>query len=270
MQSISNIFRSIFATVRFETVRIMRMQRIIVAIIMVLFPPTMILILESSNANPNPELFVAVFSGMICLLSLLLWATSNVYTELEARSWTFVTSRPNGRWAILFGKYFIAVGWSFLVSWLAMTLCLLIPFDQEFQTGQSRFAIWWMFTILLFLASMSYSAIFSLMGVVIQRRAMMFAVGYFIIVEMILWFIPALIGRVAMSHHMVSITFQQLGNFVTGGDNSEAAEQIAMIWGFMDPWVHYLAIFAMTGFCLCTAAAIIRYREYMTLEDSQF
>ena len=268
MQQLPNILRSIAATIRFETSRILRTERLIVALVMVLFPPVMIMILEQSGANPAPEFSISILCGLVCLLSLLLWATSNVYTELEGRSWTFVTSRPHGRWSILFGKFFIAFGWSFLISWLALTLCMFIDFQSGFQSGEPRAEIWFIFTILLFLASLSYSTIFSLMGVIILRRAMMVAVGYFLIVEMVLAWIPAMIAKVAMTHHMFAIVTQRLGVILPGGD--EDLDQIAQFWNIFPAWVHYIAIFAMTGFCLSVAAIIIRVREYMTLEESNF
>ena len=268
MQQIPNIFRSITATIRFETSRVLRVERLIVALVMVLFPPVMIMILEQSGANPAPEFSVSILCGMVCMLSLLLWATSNVYTELEGRSWTFVTSRPHGRWSILFGKFFIAFTWSFLISWIALTLCMFIQFQDGLQSGKSRFEVWSVFSILLFLASLSYSSIFSLMGVIIQRRAMMIAVGYFLIVEMVLAWIPAMIGKIAITHHMFSISIQRLGLFLPGSDDDMS--QILEIYNLYPSWFHYVSIFAITGFCLCAAAFIIRFREYMTLEESNY
>ncbi|MGI9517655.1 MAG: ABC transporter permease subunit [Pirellulaceae bacterium] len=269
-----SIVNSILATIRFEMSRVMTLQRMGVAFVMMLFPPAMVFVLDSSGALVAPEFVIAVLCGMICLLSLLLWATSNVYTELEGRSWTFITSRPYGRWSILFGKFLISFVWSFLIAWASLTICMLIDFQAEFMlaavesqdTGVSRLTIWFNLSVMLFLASMVYSAIFSFLGVIIQRRAMVVAVGYFLIVEIVFALIPAVIGKLAMSYHMVSLLSQWLGWIIP---DDESRENFADIWGQYPPWLHLGAIFLMTGIMLGASAVIIRSREYITLEDDQ-
>ena len=270
-----SIVNSILATIRFELSRVMTPQRMCVAAVMALFPPAMIFILAQSGTLGLPEFNISLLCGMICMLSLLLWATSNVYTELEGKSWTFVTTRPYGRWAILFGKYLIAFGISFLISWVALTLCMLVTADIEFpsqldpETGEiriSRFAIWFYLSVLLFLASMAYGGIFSFLGVVIQRRAMVVAVVYFGVVEIVCASIPAIIGKLAMSFHMFCLLYSWVGWLLP---DDEAMRTFPEIWGVQPPWVHLSAIFAMTFLALSASAFVIRWREYITLEDSQ-
>lgn len=390
-----SIFNSILATIRFEMSRVMTLQRMGVAVVMMLFPPAMVFVLDSSGALVAPEFVIAVLCGMICLLSLLLWATSNVYTELEGRSWTFITSRPYGRWSILFGKFLISFVWSFLIAWAALSMCLLQNIGAEFLTTanvtfvagndndaagdaptfspwtpatygavvfdsdgsftytpnagfkerdsftclvvdaegstftatvdiivdpvndsdpegefpnsdgsitytpnadfngrdsftyrveqadgstsiatfdiavyprENRLLIWFNLTIMLFLASMVYSAIFSFLGVIIQRRAMVVAVGYFLIVEIVFALIPAVIGKLAMSYHMLSLLSQWLGWIIP---DDESRDNFTEIWGQYPAWVHLGAIFLMTGIMLGASAVIIRSREYITLEDAQ-
>lgn len=306
-----SILNSILATVRFELSRVLTFQRSMVALVMALFPPTMIFILKSTGALGPPEFILSLFCGMICLLSLLLWSTSNVYAELEGKSWTFVTTRPFGRWSILFGKYLIGFGLSFLISWIALTLCMLVTLDTQFLTeggwqnetititdpsrqapleetvgeqqpeiwtdagvntepaiaeGNSRFMIWLYLSALLFLASMVYSAIFSFLGVIVQRRAMVFAVGYFGIVEIVCAGIPAIIGKVAMSFHMFCLLFQWMGWIIP---DPNAQRDFQNFYQVQPPWIHLSAIFGMTLIMLGLSAFVIRIREYITLEDAQ-
>ena len=269
------LVNSILATIRFELSRVLTFQRLCVALVMALFPPAMIFILDISGSLNMPEFNICLLCGMICLLSLLLWATSNVYTELEGKSWTFVTTRPYGRWSILFGKYLIAAGISFLISWIALSLCMVVAADQPFavqldpQTDEiriSRWEIWLYLSVLLFLASMAYAAIFSLLGVVIQRRAMVFAVVYFGVVELVCASLPAIIGKFAVSFHMFCLLFQWVGWLLP---DDEGKQQFAAMWGVQSPWIHLAAIFTLTFLSLAAAALIIRWREYLTLEDSQ-
>lgn len=273
-----SIFNSVMATVQFEISRVCTLQRLMVAIVMALFPPVMLFILEMSSALAAPVFLISLFCGMVCLLSLLLWSTSNVYSELEGKSWTFITSRPHGRWSILFGKFLVAFGVSFLISWIALTLSMVITAEVEFfiivsedSPPLSKVAIWFYLSVLLCLASMVYAAIFSLLGVLIQRRAMAFAVVYFVVVEIILALIPAIVGKFAMTFHMFCLLTHWVGWIgpVTDDEGEEVVMEFVGLYGRQDAWIHLSVIFAMTFLTLAVAAYVIRNREYLTLEDAQ-
>ncbi len=260
---------SILATIEFEFSRVMTVRRLSVALVMALFPPMMVLILTSREEFQFGELVICVLCGMVCLLSLLLWATPNVYTELEGKSWTFITTRPYGRWSILFGKYLVAASWSFLVSWVGMSLCILaVNPDQLLTSGQlPRLELWCYLSLLLGLASCVYAAIFSFFGVIVQRRAMVVAVGYFLIFEVILVFVPAVIGKLAMTYHMFCLLILWIGWITPDPDIGQ--QEFEAIYGIFPAWLHLLAIFTVTAVMLTLAAFVIRYREYITLEDAQ-
>ena len=87
------LWRGAAATCMFELRRSMSAQRISVSIGMALFPPAMLSLLifgaKVSSADGGAQMidsaqFLAVFlTALVLLLSLLLWATPNVYSELE-------------------------------------------------------------------------------------------------------------------------------------------------------------------------------------------
>ncbi len=264
-QSLRN---SILATFNFEFSRIFKLQRMSVAIVMMLFPPMMIWILSVSGTLALPEFVIAVLNGMVCMLSLLLWATPNVYAELEGRSWTFVTTRPYGRWSILFGKYLIAWSWSFLVSWISLSMSILVVDPEAFISGLQPFHVWYVFSALLALASMVYAAIFSFFGVIIQRRAMVFAVGYFLVFELMLAAVPANVGKITMNYHLFSLLIKWMG-WIVPEDPDFDAQNFGQFYGLFPWWVHVGAVLVMTALMLSASAVIIRSREYVTLEDSQ-
>ena len=58
------LVNSILATIRFELSRVMTVQRVCVALIMVMFPPAMIFILEKSGALQVPEFNICL--GLPC------------------------------------------------------------------------------------------------------------------------------------------------------------------------------------------------------------
>ena len=257
---------AILATFNFELYRMMTIHRVGLAIVMVLFPPAMIFVISRLGGLEFPEFVISVFCGMICLLSLLLWATPNVYAELEGKNWTFVVSSPNGRWSILFGKYMIAFLWSFLVSWISLSLCILIIHPSEFQVSMP-FNVWWVFSFLLLLASMVYASVFSLLGVTFQRRAMVFGVGYFLLFEVFLALLPANIGKISMTYHLFCIGVNCLGWFIPKDIMSR--DDFATVWGVYSTWLHMGVIAIVTIVALSAAAFVIRKKEYITLEDAQ-
>ena len=272
------LVNSIFATVQFEILRVLTLRRLSVAIIMALFPPTMIFWLQAGGALASPGFIITLFCGMVCLLSLLLWSTSNVYAELEGKSWAFITSRPYGRWSILFGKFLVAFLASFIISWVALSLCMVVTGDLDFNIlndGKEvpKMQVWLSLSGLLFLASMVYAAIFSLLGVLIQRRAMAIAVVFFTVVEVVFAVIPAVVGKFAMSFHMFCLLTHWVGWVPPSAGQDEDASEILQdflnVYGRQDAWVHLAVIFATTVLSLSLAAYVICRREYITLEDSQ-
>ncbi len=258
---------SILATIEFEISRVMTVRRMAVALVMALFPPVMILILASGQVFDFPEMTLSVLCGMICLLSLLLWATPNVYSELEGKSWTFVTTRPHGRLSILFGKYLMAAGMSFLVPWVGLSLAMLVIDPELYLSNAPRLELWFYLSCLLALASTVYAAIFSFFGVIVQRRAMVVAVGYFIGFEILLALAPAVIGKLAMTYHLFCLQVQWVG-WITG-DVDIGREEFANVWGIFPVWMHLLAIATVTAVMLTLSAIVIQWREYITLEDAQ-
>ena len=261
------MIQSTIAVIQFELSRFLTAQRLMLAVVMILFPPFMSMLLYQTGAIVYGELAAAVLCGMTCLLSLLLWATPNVYSELEGRSWTFVTSRPWGRVAIVVGKYLIAAGWAFGVSFAGLTLILLTLEQEVFMTEMPRFRLWLYLGTLLFLASFVYAAVFSLFGVVVQRRAMVISVVWFVLFEIVFAMIPAVIGKFSMTFHLFSLLLHWVSWIFPGG--SEDLEGFGALYGLYPTWVHLLAIFAMTGLALGASIFVVRWREYLTLEDSQ-
>ncbi len=114
----------ILATTRFEFMRLLTVQRLALSMIMALFPPAMLFLVGENTTPEIVPFFISALVLFIGLLSLLLWATPNVHGELEAKSWSYITSRHGGRFAILFGKYLNAMIWTIMVSWTSAALCI--------------------------------------------------------------------------------------------------------------------------------------------------
>ena len=113
-----------------------------VATVLAGFPPTMVAVIGFSGQSiPISDLLIMVLVSIVAFLSQLLWATPNIYTELEGKSWIFVASRPRGRTALFLGKYLSAVGFSFAVCFISISLCLAIRTYAPPQSMENPFPV---------------------------------------------------------------------------------------------------------------------------------
>ena len=136
---------------------------------------------------------------VICLLQLLLWATSWLYSELEGKTWSYLAVRPGGKSAVLLGKYFAAATRTMLGTLMALALALLIvrPVDG-----------WKIFLVLGFIlaiSSFSFAVVFVLLGAISPKRAMALAVSYSLVIEFLVPRFPAIISKLSLQFHIRSI-----------------------------------------------------------------
>jgi hypothetical protein len=110
----------------FEFKRSLTVGRLTAYFVLSLFPPAMVLLIANVSAFHAYQIIVMFLTYVVCILSLLLWATPNVYSELESRNWLFITTRPHGRTSLLLGKFLAAVLSATLVCFIAVALSCLI------------------------------------------------------------------------------------------------------------------------------------------------
>ena len=223
-----------FATCRFELKRSLTPQRLASSAGLILFPPLMLMMIivsatriAQSGGMLNFVLFTIIFLvALVCLLSLLLWATPNVHGELEGKTWSFIAMRPGGRIANFLGKYLTSVLVSFLTSFFALTLCVLVA--NRYSTlglGHEPWEKWGILTAIFAVACLVYAAILSLIGAWFTKRAMVVGAGFLIGVETVLSMVPAVVNKFTMSYHLRRLGELWLGWFLPdpGGQNEYEA-----------------------------------------------
>lgn len=256
------IVKKVLATTRFEFVRSFTRQRIGILGVLVAFPPAMLLVVSLIEGSQYSILMTNVMVLFVGLLSLLLWASPNVHGELEARSWAYVTSRRQGRFCILFGKYLNAVLWGIIVGWTSITLCSIVIYFFDRQPNLHK--TWLLFSIMVFVASPIYAAIFSLIGVIFSRRSMVFGAGYIIVGEMGFAWIPANINKVTGGFHLFS-----LSTYLFGWNWFPIPKQeFVTIYGSTSLVGSISFLIAIPIVCLVLAAFIVRWREYIHADES--
>lgn len=246
------------AVVRFECRRTLTFSRITFALALALFPAALMGIIRfkhgvSLHANYTGEIVFILFHlipGIVCLMGLLLWATPVLQQELEGRTWPYLAVRPCGKGAILTGKYLMAVGWTVACGLVSLTLSLAILSPEDFLR------IWGALAALVVLASFAYGALFVLIGIMFLRRGLVVAVAYTFIVEFIVSFIPAIIGRLTIQYHLRCLLTIWVDLPWSLGQSNGAAFLSTML-----TWQHLLVLFAWTVVPFCVATYILQQRQ---------
>jgi ABC-type transport system involved in multi-copper enzyme maturation permease subunit len=186
----------------FDFRRALTWRRLLIGLGLALFPVAMIALVQYQGAHleRNDRAELALFlliPQVICVLGLLLWATPAISSELEAKTWTYLTVRPVDRGSILAGKYLAAVAWTVLCAWLSLALCLgVLSKDMDvLRLGGSL-------GLLVLGACLVYGALYTMIGVLAIQRAWVAAVAYTALMEYVVAWIPATINQFSVQHHL--------------------------------------------------------------------
>lgn len=272
-----NQFYAAWATCMFELRSSFTIQRASVTAVMALFPPVMLLLLIGGSSviegGTVPSQmgdfapFLSIFLiALVQLLSLLLWATPNVYSELEGKSWVFLASRPGGRISVFLGKFMASVIVGFTISFVAVTACILI---QHLMLGSFRpMRTWLAMNFVFFLAAWIYSALFSAIGTVFIKRAMLVGAGYLLAFDVIIGLIPqSIINKFTVRYHLQEVGVGCMGWFFPSELGSES--EYRMLFGDAWPtWAHVLFIVAATLAFLALGVYVVVKREYITSDQT--
>lgn len=260
------------ATCQFELKRSFSLQRMTSTAGLIAFPPVMLwmVILGLTRSNEaldglNYVLFMIIFLvALICLLSLLLWATPIIYSELEGKTWAFIAMRPGGRISNYLGKYLTAVLVSFLTCFVSLTLCILVANHYHTMGGGGEpWEKWGILTGVFALACLAYAAILAMLGTWFTKRAMVVGAGYLIGVETVLSAVPAIVGKFTMSYHLRSLGELWLGEL---WPDSRAGNE--MLYGPAGPvWMHLTVLGSATIIALVIGCLIVVNRQYVVESD---
>ena len=273
----NGLINGTMATCGFELKRSFTRQRIAVTTILILFPPMMISLLMFATRVVTTQGFqhaigivhalpfaIIFLVSIVCILSLLLWATPNVYSELEGKSWSFIASRPRGRVSVYLGKFLASVIVSFAISLISMSLCLMIA--NKLVTIPNVNKIWISLFGIYLLASIVYGSIFSMLGTIFYKRAMVVGAGFMIGSEVFLATVPAVIGKFSMRYHLQELGISWIGFFIPFAGNEE---EYRLIYGeAWSDWLHVLLIIACSLLTLFIGVMTIVHRQYITADES--
>jgi ABC-type transport system involved in multi-copper enzyme maturation permease subunit len=218
--------------------------------------------LEDPNdfgAGPPPRTLYAIFLFLVypqvmCLLLSLLYGTGVLGHELDNKTLPYLFTRPLRRWQFVLGKY------------LGIVAALAIP------TSASLAAAWAILTrfnhadvlggVLLGTlgALLAYNAVFILLGFITPRRAMIAALLYGILFELVLSFVPALINQITVTYYLRSL--------VAGAIGLELPREVARSLGEASVALSWVALTVIIAVTLSAASLMAARREYVVKDDA--
>lgn len=254
---LQRVLRSVQGVAWFELRRSFSPARLSLWFIVAFFPVCLIALVRTQAGNEAPDegyiflLFLLVVR-VASVLGLLLWATPLISNEIEGRTWMYVTTRPYGSLGIVAGKYSVALLWSVTAGLISAGTAVIASGVEE------MFRIWWVMSVLVVLGCVAYGALFTLIGALIQRRAMVIGIIYIVVVEGILSMVPATINRFTISYRLLGLLFQWTGLEQVG------SEQYSVLYGDGGAAFHIAVIGILTVFFLVAASLRVRRGGYLT------
>lgn len=259
-----SFWRQVAATVVFEFQRSLTISRLSIFVVLALFPPAIVAINARLDGLEVAPVIVGVTVMMSGILAELLWATPIVYAELEGKTWVFLAVRPRGIAAVVIGKYLIAAAWTAAVCTVALTISAAVA---ELAGVPDVPRLWAVFMVLVLLASLAYAAVFALIGVLFHRRAMVFAMVYVILLEVVVAQIPAIVNQITVRHHLTSLGVKWLDFRYIGDERLEDFILVQMLGAGEADWLNFTAVAAMTAVALGATLWAVTNREYITADE---
>ncbi|HRF01544.1 MAG TPA: hypothetical protein PLI18_13560 [Pirellulaceae bacterium] len=248
------------ATIRYEIARSLNLGRGAAFLVLALFPPAITAIICRLPGAPPTMIPIGVTSLVVCVLANLVWSTSAVSGELEGKTWAYLAARPGGRIASMIGKYIVSVGWTALVTLSALTMAiavqaLLVPTGDELR-------LWLIFASCGLIACFAYASIYTLLGTIFHRRAMVAAVVHTGVFELMIGWIPGIIQYATVRGPLVHLA-------VIGLVDKEVLEDPNFTLVFGEPNVigHLISVVCLTIVALLASLWLIRTREYATTQE---
>lgn len=259
-----NLLQRIPAVFFFEWRRALTIPRLAWMIVLMGFPPFLLAIISSSARRQPPDDVAAILIYILspcvaCMMSVFLWATPALSSELEGRSWVYLAIRPHGPLSVLLGKYLVAISWSIPVGLVSATLGVFAIGVEEpirliaIQCG------------LGVLSCVAYSALFLLIGVIAPKRAMVIGILYALIAEVALALVPAAVNLLTVQYRLRCLLVRWM-DFELPSQRRSAV--VSAYFGEESAAWHVFILLSMTIAYLLVAAILLRYREFTAASET--
>jgi ABC-type transport system involved in multi-copper enzyme maturation permease subunit len=205
----------------------------------------------------DPEVTLGIYYFLLypqalCILAALLYGSSLLAAEIEGKTLVYLFTRRVSRTHVLVQKYLATVAALITLTGASLTVCFALG---GFPGGMRMYL-----TLLATIAAavFAYTAIFSLLGLLVPRRAIPAGLIYTALVEVILGTVPVLANELSVSHYLRSFALHLSGRklppdvleFFNPPSLGEASVA--------------LAVFPLLFLAIC--AVVVRWREWPLTE----
>jgi len=254
------LIKSIVTVFRFEGRRSIRKTRLLLWISLTCFPPLLLGlvrynfgVLPEEDQRVVPLVVYVLCPGVVSMLGVLLWASPSIATELEGRSWVYLAVRPHGALAVYLGKYLVAVAWTVPAAGLAAEGAARIMAPESYR---EILAVQWP---LIGLSCLSYGAAYSLVGVILPKRAMVACVFYTIASEVLLSSVPAAVNMLTIQYRLRCLLVRWMGWEESLAQNNPVFtayfDEASAAW-------HLGVLLALTLGMLLLGAVLLSWKEF--------
>lgn len=244
--------------IRFELARSLTAGRLAIWGVLVVFPVALITVLRLTIPLEPIERFgfslYFLIPEIVCLLGLLLWATPAVSTEIEGQTWIYLAMRRSGRSIVLLGKYLTAVLWTWSAAVAGISISVVVIGPPE------PLRMWTVMTVLAALSCFAHGAIYLLIGVLFQKRTMVSAVFYTLVMEYVISFVPALINKLTVNYRLRGL----LADWMQW---DELRSQAELVLGNEPASSHLLSLAIFTAVLLALSMLRLSTAQYATQQD---
>lgn len=224
-------------------------------------PAVLVLLILGFGNRVGPEreqilsvLLYVLYPQSLVILATLLYGSGLLSAEIEGRTLVYLLSRPVPRWKILAVKYAATV----------LVLAALCLASLTVSTALAGFPgglrTWFALAVSVVLACVAYTAIFSLLGLLVPRRAVPVGLIYAGVLELALSFVPAFVNRLAISHYLRGLTYHLSGQ-------TQLPPEALVILGETGPWTSAITLLVYPLVALSIAALLLELREWPLTDD---
>ena len=259
--------RSVWAVFQFELRRAVGWSRMIWWVVLALFPVLIVTLIRTNPVDTPRDQWWTIILFMlvpmlVSMLGTFLWTTPAVATELERKSWVYLAIRPHGRTAVLLGKYLAGVVWVMSAAIVGLTISWMSA------TGEEGWQPWLVNLKLTLLSCPAYAAIYLAIGTVMPKKAMVVAVAYTLIFELVISFVPAVINTLTVQFRLRTLLFEWANiDFEIEGADAGPFGTIAFV-GEPPSTKHVLILIAYTVVMLIVALNLVRWSEFSAAAES--
>lgn len=263
---------NVIAVFLFEWKRALTVPRMAWWFVLAAFPVFIVgLIRFTTYQPPQREVWAGLLyflvPMLVSMLGTLLWATPAISAELEQRSWVYLAVRPHGGSAVLLGKYLAAVTWVIPPALLGLTVAVPLTMsgnDWWRWWTTDGWPLWWTMARLVCLSCPAYGAIYLLLGTILPRRAMVLAVAYTLVFEVVVRLVPAVINKATVQFRLQALLVKWCDLPIPGGRRSG----LMAVIGDEPTWQHVAILLALPPVLLLGSIAILRWSEFSAAAES--